>query len=227
MSLHIRSNTRDSTADVGGPGYDIDRDVDPRLREATRKFLAPLASPRRLAALASYDLTAPDLRRRLDEISERTAKRLNMPTSMVSIVLDSAQFFAGSHGLNGWMAQSRGTPLEWAFCAHGVQSASPTYVVTDATAHPAHLASPMVNVEGTRSYAGAQIMEPGGQVLGMHCVVSTAPRSFTEEELAELRSAAAEIAALLEEHRRETGPDADGGGAGSGPPGGPYGGRIR
>ena len=164
---------------------------------------APLGTPERLRAIARYDLADPRLRRQLDQVAERSATRLGMPTGMVSIVLDSAQFFVGSYGLDGWIARSEGTPVEWAFCAHAVLAEAPLYVVPDAIEHPTHRDSPLVTGEGTRAYAGAAIVDPDGQVIGMHCVVGEQPRSFGDEELGVLRTAAVEVGTILGGYRRD------------------------
>ena len=121
--------------------------------------------------------------------------------SMVSIVLDSAQSFVGSHGVTGWIAEAAGTPAEWAFCAHAVVAAEPLYVVEDAASHPAHANSPLVTQESQRAYAGATIYAPDGQILGMHCVVDTAPHAFTDAELAQLSDAARQASTILETFR--------------------------
>lgn len=163
-------------------------------------WLTPLAAPDRMASLARYDLFNPGLRRRLDAISRRTATSMRMSTGVVSIVLDTAQYYAGSYGVTGWIAAAEGTPVEWAFCAHAVLSGRPTYVVSDAEADPRHRDSPLVAREGTRTYAGAAIVGTDGHILGMHCVTGTRPRRFAETELAILVRAAGEVAEVLAEY---------------------------
>jgi GAF domain-containing protein len=162
--------------------------------------LAALADARRLRVLAGIDLQNPRLRARLDEVATRTAQRLGMPISLASIVLDTAQYVAGSHGLTGWIAEVGGTPVEWSFCAHAVASGRP-YVVPDAAADPDQAGNPLVTVDGLRSYAGVPIVVDGA-VLGAHCAVGAEPHAFTEADLEILRRAADEIADLLQEYRR-------------------------
>ena len=161
---------------------------------------APLADPDRIAAIAGYDLFNPELRRRLDEISRRSAVRLGMPMGMVSIVLDGAQFFVGSHGLRDWIAAAEGTPVEWSFCGAAVLTGAVTYVVPDAAVHPAHRDSPLVTREGVRAYAGAAITDSTGHALGMHCVVGIHPREFNGAELVSLCAEADQILATLGEY---------------------------
>jgi GAF domain-containing protein len=151
--------------------------------------------PDRIAVLSRIDLDDTELRSRLDEITERTARRLGQPVGLVSMVLDSAQFFIGSHGLDGWLAEVGGTPIEWSFCANVVTSGE-DYVVPDAAVDIKQATNPLVENDGIRAYAGAPIVVDGA-ILGAHCVLGYAAHNFDEEDLAEIRRGAAEIAELL------------------------------
>ena len=164
---------------------------------------AALATPARLAALAAYDLDDPRLRTRLDELAARTAAALGQPIALTSLVLDSAQVIAGVAGVDGWIAQVRGTPVEWSFCANAVVSGQP-YVVEDATHDAIQHDNPLVTIDGFASYAGVPLRTPEGHVVGAQCVLGTAPHRFTPQEVAVLEAAAAEAVAILEEHRSST-----------------------
>lgn len=159
------------------------------------RLSATSSEARRLRMIASIDLDDPHLRQELNAITERTARRLNQPVSLVSMVLDTAQFFAGSHGLEGWLADVHGTPVEWSFCATAVETGQP-YVVPDSTADARQSTNPLVAVDGLRSYAGVPIVVDG-TALGAHCVIGFATHTFTDAELQELRVGANEIAAIL------------------------------
>ncbi|GAA2640511.1 GAF domain-containing protein [Paractinoplanes durhamensis] len=154
---------------------------------------------RRMAVLAGIDIDNPELRRRLDALSERTAALLGRPSSLVSMVLDSAQFFAGSYGLDGWLGEMGGTPIEWSFCVNAVRSGQ-SYVVPDAAADALQSGNPLVYIDGIRSYAGVPLVVDG-EVLGAHCVLDKAPGEFTPDDLGELRRGADEIVALLSSYR--------------------------
>jgi len=160
---------------------------------------ATSSDAQRLLILASIDLDNPHLQRELNVITERTARRLNQPVSLVSMVLDTAQFFAGSYGLEGWLADVHGTPVEWSFCATPVETGRP-YVVPDSTADARQATNPLVTVDGLRSYAGVPIVVDGIP-LGAHCVIGFETHSFTDDELDQLRVSANEIAALLQAYR--------------------------
>ena len=164
-------------------------------------YKSNLAVLERLAAIAAYDLDHPDLRRRLDELTSRTAQALQMPISLVTLVLDSAEMFAGTHGLpDGWIAGTGGTPAEWSFCARMVVDPVP-YSFEDGPHDPDQHDNPLVTIDGVVSYAGAPLVTAEGHVLGGHCVVGVQPHHFTPAELAILQAGAAEATAILEEYR--------------------------
>ena len=160
-----------------------------------------LAQRDRLAAIAEIDLDAPELRRRLDELSARSAAALGLPVGLTTLVLPTAQVLLGASGLpGGWIAEAGGMPVEWAFCTPAVVGRAP-YVVEDAPNDPVQHANPLVLVDGVASYAGVPVLTAEGHVLGTHCVLGVAPRRFGEEDLAVLRAGAADAAAVLEEFR--------------------------
>ena len=86
------------------------------------------------------------------------------------------------------------------FCTQVVATGRP-YLVPDATTDPDWAGNPAVTVYGARSYAGVPLTAPNGHILGAHCAIGTEPHTFTTEDLAELRTAAADIVALLQQHR--------------------------
>ena len=159
-----------------------------------------LADFDRLAAVAGYDLDDPDLRRRLDELSMRTAAALGQPISMVSLILDTAHLVAGSTPLPGWGADVEGVPVEWSFCANAVVTSAP-YVVGDAARDRLQYDNPLVTLDGVACYAGVPLITPEGHAIGAHCVLGPVPHEFTATEIAHLRAAAAEAVVVLEEHR--------------------------
>ncbi|GAA4609526.1 GAF domain-containing protein [Actinoplanes octamycinicus] len=161
---------------------------------------AALADIGRLTEVAQYHWDDPRLRARLDEITARTADQLQVPVSLVSIMLDSAEYIAGATGLPDSITEVGGLPAEWSFCTQVVATGRP-YLVTDATTDPAWMTNPAVTVYGARSYAGVPLLAPNGQILGAHCAVGTDTRAFNETDVSTLHTAAQEILALLRQHR--------------------------
>jgi hypothetical protein len=67
-----------------------------------------LDSTARLQEIADLGLNDSDIDDILSEITAEAAAHFGLPVALVSIVLDQAQYFHGSHGLDGWMATARG-----------------------------------------------------------------------------------------------------------------------
>jgi len=165
-----------------------------------------LADRQRLEALARYDVDDPHLKQQLDAIAMRTAARLDMPTALVTLMLDNAMLIAGGHGVDGWLRGGPGGPAEWAFCVQTVLTGEP-YIVTDATKDPAQCTNPIVELDGVRAYAGAPLITSSGQILGAHCVIGTEPHLFSDEEIAELRASAADVVTAFEQHPSRHSPE--------------------
>ncbi|KUL22829.1 GAF domain-containing protein [Actinoplanes awajinensis] len=159
-----------------------------------------LGEPARMQRLAGYDLFDTGMHRQLDRIAARSAARLQAPVSMVSILLDSAQFIIGHHGLPDTAAQLQGTPAEWALCTRTVLAGSP-YCLTNSDTDPQHADNPIMAITGLRSYAGVPLRDDTGQILGAHCVLDAAPRRFTELDVAMLSEAAVDTMRILEQYR--------------------------
>lgn len=154
----------------------------------------------RLEEIASLDLTSREVDEILQNIVTRSAERLSMPISMISIVLEEAQYFTAFHGIDGPMLSRRGTPIEWSFCKYAVESREP-FIVEDATSHPVVKDNEVVVNQGIRCYAGIPLITSTGHALGTLCVIDKKPRTFTEDDLDVLREAAREAVARIEERR--------------------------
>jgi GAF domain-containing protein len=161
----------------------------------------PLRDEARLQEIADLDLLSPDVDPILADLAERAATRLGLPVSLVSVVLDEALHVAGFHGPDGlWLAETRGHPVEWSFCATSVRTRA-EFVVEDAESHPEHRSNPLVTQDGVRCYAGVPLISSRGHVLGNLCVVGLEQRSFAEEDLAVLRGLAEEAVRRIERRR--------------------------
>lgn len=158
--------------------------------------------PARLAEIAALGLTAEAVDDVLQATVNEAAARLGMPTAMVSIVMDEAQWFAAHTGLPPWMAQARGTPVEWSFCANAVRTGEP-FVVEDSTVHPLVKDIPLVPLDNVRCYAGIPLITSTGKTLGTLCVIGTEPRSFSEADLDALRGLARQAVERIEARRRK------------------------
>ena len=129
------------------------------------------------------------------------SERLALPVGMISVVLDEALHVAGFHGPDGlWLDETRGHPVEWSFCATSVRTREP-FVVESAPTHPYHGSNPLVTQDGVRCYAGVPLISRLGHVLGNLCVVGLEEREFSDEDIAVLRTLAAEAIRRIELRR--------------------------
>ena len=154
----------------------------------------------RLREIVELDLLSPGVDDILQATVAAAAGRLGLPKAMVTVVLDQAQFFAAHHGLDGWQLETRGTPVEWSFCALAVASGEP-FVVEDATTHPLTRDNPLVHHEGIRCYAGIPLVSSRGHALGTLCVIGKEPRTFGDAELETLRTLSEQAVRRIEERR--------------------------
>ena len=159
-----------------------------------------LDRPDRLEEIAAHHVLEPDLRARLSEISLETAVLLGVPVGLVTVLVPGAQLFVGSHGVQGWLAEAGGTPVEWSFCAQ-VVSRRAAYVVQDATEDALHRDSPLVTRFGVRTYAGVPVTVGAGHVIGAHCVTGAVPRWYSRSDLRCLEAGAVRVVEALAQHR--------------------------
>ena len=157
----------------------------------------------RLQEIADLGLLSSDVDPILQDVATRAAARLALPVSLVSVVLDEALHVAAAHGIDGlWLGDTRGHPVEWSFCKTSVETRD-AFVVEDAPAHPDHATNPLVVHDGVRCYAGVPLISSRGHVLGNLCVVGLEERTFSDEEMAALRSLAVEAVQRIESRRAQ------------------------
>ena len=161
----------------------------------------PLFDEQRLQEIHDLDLLSPDVDPILQDVAAEAASRLGLPVSLISVVLDEALHVAGMHGPEGlWLAETRGHPVEWSFCATSVRTRD-AFVVEDAETHPDHHDNPLVTQDGVRCYAGVPLISSRGFVLGNLCVVGLEQRSFSDGDVAVLRDLANEAVRRIEARR--------------------------
>ena len=135
----------------------------------------------RLQEIADLRLTSPDVDAVLQELTREAAAALHLPIALVSVVLDSVQYFPASTGLDGWIAEARGTPKEWSFCQHAV-SAKETFVVEVAGSDERVKDSPRVTQDGIGCYLGVPLLTSNGTALGTLCVIGAEPRDCSLDD---------------------------------------------
>jgi GAF domain-containing protein len=160
----------------------------------------PVLDLARLQEIADLDLFAPEVSSILSDLTGEACTKLGLPFGLISIVLDEAQYLVAQHGVGGWIAESQGTPVEWAFCRFAVRDRT-AFVVEDAHTHERVKDNPLVTEDGLRCYAGIPLITSRGHALGSFCVAGTEARSFGAEEMQTLRTLASEAVRRIEARR--------------------------
>lgn len=139
----------------------------------------PKDEKERLAALRELKLldTAPE--ERFDRMTRLAKKIFDVEMVSVTLVDDDRQWFKSTQGLGDACETDRGI----SFCGHAILEEQPL-VVNDALADERFKDNPLV-VGGPliRFYAGCPLRAPGGQRVGVLCLISAKPRSFDQREL--------------------------------------------
>ncbi len=143
----------------------------------------------RLQELYSMNVLQTEPDAVLDEFCERVAKLFNVPSCVVSLVLEDRQWFKSSFGCPVVLAQARETPRDISFCTHVVDTRQPL-IVPDVAKDPRFRNNPLVQKYGFGFYAGFPLTTSRGNVLGSLCLYDNKSRVFTmrEVELLELFS---------------------------------------
>lgn len=175
-------------------GYDIyDQVMDSELE-------AVLHDQDRLREIDELGITSQGTDDVLQELAATAAREIGLGVGLVSVVLDDAQYFAAMHGVEGWICQARGTPIEWSFCKYTVDTHAPL-VIEDARNDERVADNPLVTIEGFRCYAGIPLVTSRGHAIGTLCVLGNEPHTFTDDDLAKLKTLADQALERIEAGR--------------------------
>jgi len=155
--------------------------------------LDPELERQRLEAVARYDIldTPPD--GAFDRITALAARRFKVPIAIISVVDHDRIWFKSHYGLD--IQQIGRDP---GLCASAILS-NDAYVLVDASLDPRSLANPLVAGEfGLRFYAAAPLVTSDGFGLGTLCIIDKAPRSVTDDDIADLEDLASVVIDQLE-----------------------------
>ncbi len=150
----------------------------------------------RIAALARLGILDTQPEERFDRITRLTARLLDTPIALVSLVDEHRQWFKSSVGLD-----VREASREISFCAHAIAGDDEVMVVPDATEDLRFHDNPFVTAEpGIRFYAGHVIHDPHGVAVGTLCTIDRRPRQLDDEG----RAVLADLAAMVEDELART-----------------------
>ncbi|MBC7372378.1 MAG: GAF domain-containing protein [Frankiales bacterium] len=145
-----------------------------------------LDDPVRLQAVADLHLVGAAYEERFDRVTRTARLLLDVPLSFLNLLTGDTLWVTSCVGLD-----ERRVDRDIAFCSHALGSAG-TLTVRDTLLDARFAKNPMVVGEpGIRAYAGHPLRGPTGHLVGTLCVMDTAPRDWSAQELASLRDLAA------------------------------------
>ena len=160
--------------------------------------------PQRLAAVRATGLldTLPD--EPFDRLARLAAVTLEAPLAFVTVVDERRSFWKACIGVELAAPEDRQNAVQESFCQY-VIGLDAELVVGDAASDPRTRDNPSIAAMGVAAWAGFPLRSPEGEALGSFCVVDTRVRTWTDRDVAVLRSladaAAGEIALRAEAER--------------------------
>ena len=151
----------------------------------------------RLRILESYEVMDTEPDHVIDELVEATARLLDAPIALVSLLHEERQWFKARYGLD-----LSGTSRQNSFCKH-IIDCNGTFIVSDARHDERFRENPLVTgAPNICAYAGAPLRSPEGAILGSLCVIDDKRnRRFDEREIDLLETLANSVMAQLETRR--------------------------
>ncbi len=150
---------------------------------------------RRLAALSGYAILDTPPEQHFDDIVHVAAHVCNTPIALVSLVEQDRQWFKARVGI-----EASETPISQSVCSLGLCS-NDLLIIPDLTADSRTVDNTLVSGEANlRFYAGAPLVTPTGEIIGMLCVIDVAPRreGLTSEQKMVLQALARQVIVQLE-----------------------------
>ncbi|MEL7333385.1 MAG: GAF domain-containing sensor histidine kinase [Cyanobacteria bacterium J06560_2] len=148
----------------------------------------------RIQVLSQLNLLGNDTVPVFEEATQNISRLMAMPICILSVMdVDTQRFKSvmglSSLGLMNQLASERSLPRQESFCTQVIDSGK-TFVLTDATSHPAFSRSLLVQQYGIQSYLGVPLMTTEGCCIGTLAVMDLMPHQFTQQEIAILELSA-------------------------------------
>ena len=150
-----------------------------------------LIEARRLQALRKLNLLDTPASEAFDRITRMAARFFNLPIAAVSLTDTDRQWFKSRVGV-----EHTSIPRIKAPCGE-VADSRDVLLIPDLLADRHYCDSPLA-AGGIRYYAGAPLITQDGHCLGALCVLGSAPRETTPEELGSLQDLAGMVMAQIE-----------------------------
>jgi diguanylate cyclase (GGDEF)-like protein len=131
----------------------------------------------RLAALQRYGILDTPPEPQFDRLVKLAARFFDLPMALVSFTGEERQWFKANYGVPFSEA-----PRYESFCSVAITQEG-VLIIPNVMANEEFQSFPVVRGEPyVRSYAGAPLVTPDGQKIGVFCVLGPEPREFSAED---------------------------------------------
>lgn len=138
---------------------------------------------RRIVKLKNYRILDTPKEEEFDQIVELASRICHAPISLISLLDINRQWFKATVGVD-----LRETIRDVSFCAHTIEEEEDFMAVGDLTKDERFKENPFVlNAPYVKSYAGVSLITEEGLKIGTVCILDDKPRTFSENELENLR----------------------------------------
>lgn len=145
----------------------------------------PFDEMERLATLRGLNVLDTPKEDRFDRITRTTARMLQVPISLVTIVDANRQWFKSCYGTD--LGE---TPRSVSFCSYAILQDG-VFVIPDTLKDPRFAQNPLVTgIAHIRFYAGMPVSGPDGRHVGTLCILDRKPREMTKADRDTLRDLA-------------------------------------
>lgn len=161
----------------------------------------------RIEALSATELMDGPTSLVLDRLTRAASRLLGVPVSLVSLVDEYRQYFAGVTDRDNVLLGARETPVCESICRHVVES-SASLIIPDTSINDL---AQSINADPewwVKSYIGVPVSTANGVTIGSLCAIDTVPRVWRDVELESLAdlafAAAAELELRISVHERRS-----------------------
>jgi signal transduction histidine kinase len=148
-----------------------------------------IADRQRLEAVQQTGLLDTPPEESFDRLTRLAAKLIGVPSTFISLVDQSRDFYKSCFGFGEPLASTR--QLEGGtFCHHAIVSSAPL-VINDTMADAVFREIPTVQSLGVRAYAGIPLITDDGKAIGSFCAIDFAPRAWSALDIEILTELAA------------------------------------
>ena len=161
--------------------------------------LAEILNPDRLARLEALHADTITDRTGLDQLVQLVQQLLGAGAAYLSLVDAEQQHIISQIGLSEALPADYVLPVSDGLCAYVVASSQPV-VAVDTRQDPRFADRPFVHQFGIGAYVGIPVTVGDGQVVGALCAIDSAPRAWTDDEVALVSALATQARSHLESH---------------------------